>query len=75
MLDSRVQLMLKETEAIKTLDKGGVRDLDDFVRDIDGCLFANMQAINGMRDRLAVLKEQLRQEELLGRSFRPTFRP
>eukprot|EP01063_Lacrimia_lanifica_P008393 TRINITY_DN1543_c0_g2_i3.p1 TRINITY_DN1543_c0_g2~~TRINITY_DN1543_c0_g2_i3.p1 ORF type:complete len:487 (+),score=176.38 TRINITY_DN1543_c0_g2_i3:1-1461(+) len=74
MLDKRVGVMLKETDAIKALDRGGVRDLDDFVKNIDACLFDNIQAINEMRDRLAMLKEQLRQEELLGQSFRPTFR-
>eukprot|EP01059_Diplonema_ambulator_P028160 TRINITY_DN46897_c0_g1_i1.p1 TRINITY_DN46897_c0_g1~~TRINITY_DN46897_c0_g1_i1.p1 ORF type:complete len:506 (+),score=185.15 TRINITY_DN46897_c0_g1_i1:43-1560(+) len=74
MLDTRVEIMTRETEAIKTLDQGGVRDLDHFVSQIDKCLFENIQAINDMRDRLATLKEHLRQEELLGKSFKPTFR-
>eukprot|EP01061_Rhynchopus_euleeides_P016869 TRINITY_DN28205_c0_g1_i1.p1 TRINITY_DN28205_c0_g1~~TRINITY_DN28205_c0_g1_i1.p1 ORF type:complete len:492 (+),score=187.06 TRINITY_DN28205_c0_g1_i1:122-1597(+) len=74
MLDTRVKIMLKETDAIKRLDEGGVKDLDDFVGNIDSCLFASLQSINEMRDKLAVLKEHLRQEELLGRSFRPVFR-
>ena len=74
MLDTRVKIMLKETEAIQALDQGGVRDLDNFVSDIDTCLFKNIQSINEMRDKLASLKEQLRQEEVLGRSFKPTFR-
>ncbi|KAJ9467102.1 Kinesin-like protein [Diplonema papillatum] len=74
MLDDRVQIMLKETEAIKSLDQGGVRNLDEFVSSIDSCLFLSIQSINEMRDRLAVLKEHLRREEVLGQSFCPTFR-
>ena len=74
MLDTRVKIMLQETDAIKRLDDGGVKNVDEFVTNIDSCLFTSLQSINEMRDRLAVLKEHLRQEELLGRSFRPVFR-
>eukprot|EP00756_Hemistasia_phaeocysticola_P050833 Hpha_TRINITY_DN26017_c0_g1::TRINITY_DN26017_c0_g1_i1::g.115208::m.115208/K10393/KIF2_24, MCAK; kinesin family member 2/24 len=74
VLDKRVELMKAEVAAVCRLDNGGVRELDSFLAQIDSCLSDNIRCINEMRDRCASVREYLRQEELLGKSFQPRFR-
>lgn len=68
-VDEVMELMKKEMKLLNDVDQPGSA-IDVYVNSLDSILVRKMQAITGLRDKLAGFQQHLREEEILSRSFK-----
>ena len=68
-IDEIMELMKQEMKLLNDVDQPGSA-IDEYVTNLDCILVRKMQAITGLRDKLAEFQQHLREEEILSRSFK-----